>query len=275
MPDIKRLCIHQVTMLKRWSLPQFVDGMSRHDIGAVAIWRDSLLQTGVAQAAKLIGDAGLHVTSLCAAGLVSTSDRAEATVAMDALRRAIDDAAAIKAGTLMFVTGGIDPRDKDVASTRARILDRLHEIAPYARSAGVKLALEPLHPMTCGTRSVLNTLKLANDWCDALAADDVFGIAIDTYAVWWDPELASQIARAGRRICNFHVDDWLVDTRDLRLDRGMMGDGVIDIPAIRLMVEAAGFDGYIEVELFSERDWWQRDPDEVVGIIKQRYHTVV
>jgi sugar phosphate isomerase/epimerase len=140
---------------------------------------------------------------------------------------------------------------------------------------GVKIALEPLHPMVCATRSVLSTVKLANAWCDSLGAEDIVGIAVDTYAVWWDPDIETEIARAGKRICSFHVSDWLVDTQDLRLDRGMMGDGVIDLPALRRRVEAAGYDGYVEVEIFSQRNWWQRDPDEVIGVIKDRVQTAV
>lgn len=275
MLDETRLCIHQVTLLQQWSLPQFVDGMARHGVRSVAIWRDKLAECGVAQGARRIADAGLAVTSLCAAGLVTTPDETEGRRALDELARAIDDAAAIRAGTLMFVAGGIDPRDKDLAGTRARVLERLDRIAPHARAAKVKLALEPLHPMACGTRSVLSTLSIANDWCDRLAQDDVFGIAIDTYAVWWDPALPAEVRRAGRRIVNFHVSDWLVDTRDLRLDRGMPGDGVIDIAGIRRMVEDTGFVGPVEVEVFSARDWWQRDPDEVVRVIKQRFQTAV
>jgi sugar phosphate isomerase/epimerase len=129
--------------------------------------------------------------------------------------------------------------------------------------------------MACASRSVLTDLRLANDWCDALAAEDVFGIALDTYATWWDPQLAGEIARAGRRIRALHVNDWLVDTCDLRLDRGMPGDGVIDIPAIRRMVEAAGYKGHVEVEIMSARNWWKRDPDEVVRTIKERFATAV
>jgi len=275
MLDEKLLCLHQVTVLERWSMPQFIEGVVRHGVGVVAIWRDRLAQAGVAETARMLGGEGLTVTSLCAAGLVTTPDRLEAAAAMDALRRAIDDAAAIRAGSLMFVAGGVDPRDKGLASTRARVLDRLATLIPHARAAGVKIALEPLHPMTCGSRSVLSTIGIANDWCDALGAEDVFGIAVDTYAVWWDPDLEREVARAGRRICNFHIDDWLADTRDLRLDRGMMGDGLIDIPGIRRMIERTGYTGYREVEIFSQRDWWQRDPDEVIRVVKERYQTAV
>jgi sugar phosphate isomerase/epimerase len=269
------LCLHQVTVLQQWSTQQFIDGMQRHGIGAVALWRDKLREVGAAEVARMLKGTNLVVTSLCAAGLITTPDPQETVAAIDELKRAIDDTAAIGAGSLMFVAGGVDPRDKNLESTRKRVLDRLAGLTHYARAAGIKIALEPLHPMTCGLRSVLNSTKTANDWCDALRADDVFGIAIDTYAVWWDYDLERELMRAGKRIINFHVDDWLSDTQDLRLDRGMMGDGLIDIPGIRRMVEAAGYDSYVEVEIFSQRNWWKRDPDEVIRIVKERYQTAV
>jgi sugar phosphate isomerase/epimerase len=273
--DERQLCLHQVTLLQQWSTRDFIEGVARHGIGAVALWRDKLAECGVGEAARMLADYGLTVTSLCAAGLVTSSDPAEAARALDEVRRAIDETAAVRAENLMFVAGGVDARDKDVAGARARVLERLAALAPHARAAGIRIALEPLHPMVCGTRSVLNSLKIANDWCDALASDDVFAIAVDTYAVWWDPDLVGEIARASSRICGFHVSDWLLDTRDLRLDRGMMGDGLIDIPYIRGLVEAAGYSGYREVEVFSQRDWWTRDPDEVIRVIKERYQTAV
>lgn len=256
-------------------MPEFIDGMARHGVSAVAVLRDKLADCGVSEGAKRLEQAGLAVTSLCAGGLITTPDEAEAERAMDEFRRAIDEAAAIKAISLMFVTGGVDPRDKNLEATRGRVLERLVAIAPHARAAGVKIALETLHPMRCGARSLISTLSIANDFCDALADDDVFGIAIDTYAVWWDPQLAAEIKRAGPRIINFHVADWLQDTCDLRLDRGMPGDGLIDLRGIRRMVEDEGYVGYIEIELFSARDWWKRDPDEVVRVIKERYQTAV
>jgi sugar phosphate isomerase/epimerase len=129
--------------------------------------------------------------------------------------------------------------------------------------------------MVCASRSVLSTVGLAVEWCDALAADDIVGIAVDTYAVWWDPQIHASIARAGRRIVSFHLSDWLADTQDLRLDRGMMGDGVIDLPALRQAVEAAGYDGWLEVEIFSQRNWWQREPDDVIRVIRERMRTSV
>jgi len=272
--DERLLGFHQVNVLQKWTMQQFIDGMQRHGIGAVAIWRDKLREHGAPGVARMLKGTGLQVLSLCASGLIATPDLAEATAAIDELKRAVDDAATIGAGSLMFITGGVDPRDKRLELTRRRALERLGGLTSYVRSAGIKIAIEPLHPMAC-TRSIINSIKTANDWCDALQAEDVFGIAVDTYAVWWDPDLPQELVRAGKRICNFHVADWLADTQDLRLDRGMPGDGLIDLPSIRLMVEAAGYTGHREVEIFSARNWWQRDPEEVIRIVKERYQTAV
>jgi sugar phosphate isomerase/epimerase len=275
MLDDALLSINQVTVLPQWSLAECVKGLARQEVRGISVWREKLHETGVAEAARLIEDHGLSVSGLCFAGMITSVDEAEAARALDEVRRAIDEAAAIKAQCLIFVTGGVDPRARDLAATRGRALERVASLIPHARQAGVKIGLETLHPMLCGHRSVLSTLGIVNDWCDALDADDVIGIAIDAYAVWWDPDLETQIARAGKRICAFHINDWLADTRDLRLDRGMMGDGVIDIPAIRRMIQSAGYEGQIEVEIFSERNWWKRDPDEVVRVVKERFQTAV
>ncbi|MBT4931844.1 MAG: sugar phosphate isomerase/epimerase [Rhodospirillaceae bacterium] len=275
MLDEKLLSINQVTVLRQWSLPETIEGLARHGLSAISVWREKLHETGVDEAARMLDDHAMTVTGLCFAGMITSPDAAEAEKARDDVRRALDEAAAIKAGCLVFVAGGVDPRDKDLASTRARARDGVAALVPHARAAGVRIALEPLHPMICANRSVISSVGIANDWCDAIDAEDVLGIAVDTYAVWWDPHLEAEIGRAGKRICAFHINDWLADTRDLRLDRGMMGDGVIDIPAIRGMVEAAGYTGHREVEIFSERDWWRRDPDEVIGVVKERYQSAV
>ncbi len=275
MSEFDRLCINQVTVLKQWTLPEFLAGARAHNIHTISIWRDKLKEAGVADTVRRLADSDYRIWSLCAGGLLTPLQTAAGKAALDEAKRALDDTAAIGAGCLMFVGGGLDPADKDLRATRARVLERLGELVPHARSCGVKIALEPLHPMVCGTRSVLSTTKLANDWCDALNADDVVGIALDTYAIWWDPDLETEITRAGRRIIAFHVNDWLADTTDLRLDRGMMGDGLIDIKAIRRAVDAAGYAGPIEVEIFSERNWWQRDPNEVIATVKERFLSAV
>jgi sugar phosphate isomerase/epimerase len=275
MPDPSRLSVNQICVLPQWTLPQAIDGLKRHGVPAISVWREKLHEIGVAEARKRLSDAGLAVSGLCFAGLVSSADRAQAAAALDDVRRALDEAAGIGAPCVVFLSGGVDPRDKDLAATRARVLDGLAQLTSHARGAGVAIAIEPLHPMACATRSVLTTLKLANDWCDALGADDAFGIALDAYVTWWDPELTQEIARAGKRIRAFHVSDWLVDTQDLRVDRGMPGDGVIDLAGIRRMVEVAGYTGHVEVEILSARNWWKRDPDEVVRTIVERYATAV
>ena len=274
MLDEKLLSLNQVTLMQ-CSLEEVIAAMARHEVRAISIWRDKLHACGLAKAQKLLKDEGFAVSGLCFGGLITSPDAGEAAKAMDEVRRAIDDTAAVEARCLVFVAGGVDPRDKDIKATRTRALERMAELVPYARAAKVTLGLEPLHPMICATRSVVSTMGIANDWCDALDAEDVVGIAVDTYAVWWDPNLEAEIKRAGKRICAFHINDWLTDTQDVRLDRGMMGDGVIDIPGIRRMVEATGYAGHREVEIFSARNWWKRDPDEVIRIIKERYQTSV
>ena len=274
MLDPDRLSIHQVTLPPLLPMRGFVELLARHRVPAASLWREKAQAFGIANTARLVADHGLAMTGYCFAGLIASPDRDEAAQARDDVRRALDEAAELRAPCLVFVAGGVDPRDRDIARTRARVLDGLAELVPHARSVGVKIALEPLHPMICALRSVLSTTKLANDWCDALGAEDIVGIAIDTYAVWWDPEIAGEIARAGKRICAFHVSDWLADTQDLRLDRGMPGDGLIDLAGLRRQVEAAGYRGFVEVEIFSQRNWWQRDADEVVRVIKDRMQEV-
>jgi len=274
MPELARLSINQVTVLPQWTLRQAVEGLARHGVTAMSVWRDRLHETTLADAKLCIEDHGLEVSGLCFAGLISSPDPQAAGAALADVRRAIDEAAALGARCLVLLSGGLEGGEKDLVRVRGRALDRLSTLTDHARGCGVTIALEPLHPMSCATRSVLATLKLANDWCDALGAEDVFAIALDTYVCWWDPDLETQIKRAGSRIAAFHVSDWLTDTKDLRLDRGMIGDGVIDIPAIRRMVEAVGYQGRIEVEVLST-NWWKRDPDEVVSIIKERFATAV
>ena len=273
MADLARLSIHQVTLLQQCTTPQFIETMAHHDVRCASLWRDKVREHGVERTAALVADSGITMSGYCFGGLVTSPDAREAAWARDDVRRALDEAAALGAPCLVFVAGGVDPAEKSIANARTRALDGIADLIPHARSVGVKLAIEPLHPMICATRSVLSTVGQANRWCDKLAADDIVGIAVDTYAVWWDPDLEAEIARAGKRICAFHVSDWLVDTQDLRFDRGMMGDGVIDIPGIRAMVERSGFDGWVEVEIFSQRNWWKRDTDEVVETIQERFES--
>jgi sugar phosphate isomerase/epimerase len=270
MADVARLALNTATVRERWDLPACIEGCARHGIGWIGPWRDGLAAYGVARATQHIRDAGLKVSGLCRGGWWTAGTLAQA---IDDNRRAIDEAAAIGARCLVIVNGGLPEGSRDLAAARARCLDGLAAVLPHARAAGVPLALEPLHPMTCADRSVLSTIAQALDWCDALGAG--VGVALDIYHVWWDPEVLAQIARARGRILGFHVCDWLRVTRDLVTDRGMMGDGVADIAGVRAAVDAAGYHGPIEVEIFSSRDWWARDPDEVLAVMKQRFEHCV
>jgi sugar phosphate isomerase/epimerase len=196
------------------------------------------------------------------------ADAAGRRRAIEDNRRALEEAHLLGAACLVMVCGGLPPGSKDLHGAREMVRDGLHAILDEARAAGVTLALEPLHPMTCADRSVLSTLAQALDLCDELG--NGAGVALDVYHVWWDPDVARQIARAGKRIAAFHVCDWLVPTTDLVFDRGMPGDGVIDIPRLRAMAEAAGYRGHVECELLSRR-WWAEDPDSVLRIMKERH----
>lgn len=272
------LSLNTITVREQWSLQQCIEGCARHGITGISPWRDKLAEYGVANAAKHIREVGLTVTGLCRGGMFPAADAAGRQRAIEDNQRAIDDAAALGAQCLVLVVGGLPPSSKDLAGAHAQVQDGIAAILPYARAAGVPLAIEPLHPMFAADRACVNTLGHALDICDALgggAADRSLGVALDVYHVWWDPQLSAQIKRAGRRILAFHVCDWLVPTTDLLLDRGMMGDGVIDIPGIRAQVEAQGYDGFCEVEIMSANNWWRRDADDVLRTCIERHKTVV
>jgi sugar phosphate isomerase/epimerase len=203
----------------------------------------------------------MTVTGLCRGGFFTAKDW------KDNNRRAIEEAHALGAQCLVLVVGGLASGSKDLVSARQQVNEGIAAILPEARAAGVPLAIEPLHPMQAAERACVNTLEQALDICDALG--EGIGVAVDVYHVWWDPKLEAQIRRAGKRVLAYHICDWLVPTRDLLNDRGMMGDGVIDLRLIRSWVEAAGYRGLQEVEIFSER-WWARDPDELLKVCVER-----
>jgi len=267
------LSLNTVTVKERWGLADCIEGCARHGIPGISPWRDVLQAMGVAAAARQIREAGLTVTGLCRGGMFPAADAAGRAAAIEDNRRAIADAHALGAACLVMVCGGLPPGSRDLPGARAMVRDGLHTILPEARAAGVTLALEPLHPMTCADRSVLSTLAQALDLCGELG--EGAGVAVDVYHVWWDPDLERQMLRARGRIAAFHVCDWLVPTTDLVFDRGMMGDGVIDIPRIRGWVEAQGFAGYSEVEIFSTGNWWQQDAREVLDTCIDRHRTAV
>lgn len=273
MPDLAKLSINQITTDAQWSLRQAIEGYARREVRGICVWRHKLDEIGADEAARILSDHDMTVTGLCRGGAFPAADIAGRRAAIDDNLRAIDDAVTIGAACLVLVVGGLPPASKDLADAHKQVHDGIAAILPHARAVGMKLAIEPLHPMICADRGCVNTLAHANDLCDALG--EGVGVAVDVYHVWWDPALEAEIARAGRRILAFHVCDWLVPTRDLVFDRGMMGDGVIDIPRIRGWVEAAGYDGRNEVEIFSRDDWWRRDPDEVVRTCIERHERFV
>jgi len=273
VPDRRKLAINQATTMKQWSLQEAIEGYAARDIRGISVWRNKLAECGVTEAATILSDHGMDVTGLCRGGLFPANDDAGRQAALDDNRRAIDEAAAIGAECLVIVCGGLPDGSKDMIDARKQVADGLAAMLPYAIDAGVSVAIEPLHPMTAADRACVNTLEHALDLCDTLGEGT--GVAVDCYHVWWDPKLEQQIARAGDRILGFHVCDWLVPTTDLVWDRGMMGDGVIDIPRIRGWVEAAGYRGYNEVEIFSEHNWWKLDPVKVIDTCIERYDQFV
>ena len=265
-PDPALLSLNTATVKQQWNLAQIIDGCARHGIRGISPWRDKLAEMGLRDAVAAIKANDLSVTGLCRGGFFTAKEW------LDDNRRAIEEAHALEADCLVLVVGGLPEGSKDLARTRERIKESIAMILPEARAAGVPLAIEPLHPMQAAERSCINTLEQALDICDALG--EGMGVAVDVYHVWWDPKLEQQIKRAGRkRILAYHICDWLVPTRDLLNDRGMMGDGVIDLKLIRSWIEAAGYSGRHEVEIFSELDWWKREPDEVLKICRERHQS--
>jgi sugar phosphate isomerase/epimerase len=263
-PDPARLSLNTATIREKWGLAQAIEGCARHGIRGISPWRDQLAAMGLKEAVRAVKAHGLAVTGLCRGGFFTAKDW------RDDNRRAIGEAHALGAKCLVLVVGGLPQGSKDLAGARRQVADGIAAILPEARAAGVPLAIEPLHPMQAAERACVNTLEQALDLCDALG--EGVGVAVDIYHVWWDPKLEAQIARAGRRrLLAYHICDWLVPTRDLLNDRGMMGDGVVDLPRIRGLMERAGYAGAHEVEIFSKLDWWQRDPDEVLAICRQRH----
>jgi len=269
-----RLSINLATTRGSWGFAEAVDGCLRHGITAISPWRDQVEAIGLKEAAHIVETNGLRVTGLCRGGMFPAEDQAGRQAKIDDNKRAIDEAVALHADCLVLVVGGLPGPSKNIVEARKQVADGIAAILPYARENKMPLAIEPLHPMYAADRACVNTLSQALDLCAELG--EGVGVAIDVYHVWWDPELESQIARAGKMgaILAHHICDWLVPTQDLLLDRGMIGDGVIDLPRIRGMVEAAGFHGPQEVEIFSRDNWWKRPGDEVLSTCVERFNTV-
>ena len=256
-----------------WSPERVIDACAERGMAGIVFWRRE-----IGRRAAAIGDrvraAGMEVAGLCRApflvGPLAPPTREERT---DEFRASIDMAAELGTRVLTIVTGGVEPGTKGPEESQKILAERVADGADYAAPRGVNLALEPLNPLYGGSRTCLMTVRDALRVCDMVDAPNV-GIAVDVYHVWWDTTLAESCAEARDRIVAYHLCDWLADTRDMLLDRGMMGDGVADLRAIRRTVEAAGYAGACEVEIFSAGNWWKRDPDEVLDTVVDRFRTV-
>lgn len=269
----EQLSINSITLRDQCDLRQLVEALARHRIPGISPWRDKVQQAGLKQAVRMIRDHGLEVSGLCRGGMFPAKDGKGRRESIDDNRRAIDEAAALGAKCLVIVAGGLPAGSRDLRGAHEMVRDGLGEVLDQARSAGVPLAIEPLHPMFAAERACINTMRHALDLCDELdsARSGAIGVAVDIYHVWWDPELEKQIERAGeKRLHAFHICDWLVPTVDMWFDRGMMGDGVANIPLIRSWMERAGYRGMHEVEILSTK-WWQRSADEVLAMCRERH----
>jgi sugar phosphate isomerase/epimerase len=269
--DSRFLSINTTTVREQGGLADIIDAVARNGIPAIAPWRDQAQACGIADAARRIRANGLAVSGYCRGGWFTMEGRPAVQAAIDDNKRAIDEAATLGAQCLVMVVGGLPTASRDLRDARALVRDGLAAVLPHARAAGIPLALEPLHPMHCAERAVISTMAQANDLCDELGQGT--GIALDVYHVWWDPDLNRQIRRAGKdRLLAFHICDWLVPTADMLYDRGMMGDGVIDIRHIRKLMEDVGYDAFCEVEILS-RTWWDRPLQDVLSTCIERYRT--
>ncbi|MEU3523409.1 sugar phosphate isomerase/epimerase family protein [Streptomyces sp. NPDC038707] len=274
-PDLARFSVNQMTV-KQLSLPELVDGCARSGITNVGLWREPVQAYGVEATAKLVRDAGLTVTTLCRGGFLTATDPVERMEALGDNHAAIEEAAALGTDTLVLVSGGLPLFSKDLHGARERIADALAVLAPYAADRGVRLAIEPLHPMYAADRCVVSTLTQALDLAERFPADQV-GVTVDTYHIWWDDQAPAQIARAGAggRIHTFQLADWTTPLPEGVLNgRGQLGDGAIDMREWRGYVEAAGYTGPIEVELFNEA-LWARDGHEVLAETAERFRAHV
>lgn len=275
------LSLNTATVREQWNLQQMIEACARHGIPGISPWRDKLTELGAARAASMIRANGLTVTGLCRGGMFPALDAAGRRAAIDDNLRAIDDAATIGARCLVLVAGGLPSGSRDLPGAREMVRDGIASVLDHARAAGVPLAIEPLHPMYAADRCCVNTLAQALDLCDQIDPDGVrprtdggraaLGVAVDAYHVWWDPEVEASLARVGaQRFLAYHICDWLVETKDLLLDRGMLGDGVIDLKWLGERVRANGYVGFDEVEILSRR-WWSVDADEVLRTIRNRH----
>ena len=268
LSDTSKLCVHTITT-QPWPIEKAIEEYSRIGISGITVWRQALEGRNPTKVGDEIREAGLSVVSLARGGLFPGLDEATRQAAINDNRRAIDEAAGLGAPLVILVCGALP--EQPLSESRRQINKGIETVLPHAEACGVQLGIEPLHPMVADTRSAINTLKQANDMCDEFDSPHL-GVVVDVYHLWWDPDLEAEIRRCGKagNLLAFHISDWKTPTEDLLNDRGLMGEGCIPIPEIRGWVEEAGFTGFNEVEIFSNR-YWSGDQDTFLQNIKTAY----
>ena len=266
--DLSRLCVHTITT-KPWNIETAAKNFSNAGVGGITVWRDALDGRNIGKTGSMLRDLDLRIVSLCRGGFFPHKDGAERIRAIDDNKKAIDEAAALGAPLIVLVCGASP--EQSLETSRHQIAEGIAAVTSHAKAANIKLAIEPLHPMYADSRSAINTLAQANDLAEQLNSETV-GVAIDVYHLWWDPTLKEEIQRCGmnRHIFAFHICDWKTPTTDLLLDRGLMGEGCINIRQIRGWVEETGFNGFNEVEIFSKK-YWEEDQSDFLNKITKAY----
>jgi sugar phosphate isomerase/epimerase len=278
--DLQRCAINTATLGFQCSVEDSIDAIAAAGFGGIAPWRREVEGHDVAAVSRRIRAAGLKVTGYCRSTYLPALSREALQANIENNKRALDDAAILGADSFVMVVGGLPEGSNDIAAARAQVAEGTAQLLEHGKKLGVRIALEPLHPVYTAERSCLTLLSEALEMCEQIegtVSTPSLGVCLDAYHVWWDPNLKRDIARAGRdkRIFGFHVCDWLVPTGDVLNDRGMMGDGVIDLPGLRADVEAAGYLGFIEVEIFSANNWWKRPIAETLKVCAERLMTSV
>jgi sugar phosphate isomerase/epimerase len=268
-----RLSLNQATV-KHLGLAEAVELCVRHDIPAIGLWRDRVAEVGLASAVSSVRSAGLHVSSLCRGGFFTAADAEGRAAARASNLAAVQEAAALRADVLVLVCGGLVPGSRDLGLARRMVADAIGELVPVAQRLGVRLGIEALHPMFCADRCVIASLGEAVDLALLFPAEAV-GVVVDTYHVWWDARLLAELARAAERIVSYQVCDWVLPLpADALLGRGHLGDGVIDFGPVTAAVAAAGYRGYVEVEIFNA-DVWAAPPDQTAAVVRERFAAVM
>ena len=268
LTDLSQLCIHTITT-RPWSIEEAAKNYSAEGVKGITVWRDAMANRDIKQTGQLLRDHGLEIVSLCRGGFFPNKEKEKRKLAIEDNLKAIEEASELGTQLIVLVCGA-DPA-QSLEDSRKQIEEGIQTILPQAKAAGVKLAIEPLHPMYADTRSAINTLAQANDMAEQINSPYV-GVAVDVYHLWWDPNLEQEIKRCGDndQLLAFHICDWNSPTVDILLDRGLMGDGCIPVNKIRSWVEATGFDGFFEVEIFSNK-YWQQDQSQFLKKVIKAY----